>query len=104
MYLPWEAEPALMRTLRASRLFFVLALSKLLDELGPEGGQVVGGAAGYHTLVGEDLFAYPLPARVADVGLQRLPIGRLALRAAELAALDEPGEVFEILAHLALGV
>jgi hypothetical protein len=37
-----------MRTLRASRLFFVLALGKLLDELGPEGGQVVGGAAGYH--------------------------------------------------------
>ena len=41
---------------------------------------------------------------VARRGLCAVPTGRLVLYAAELAALDEPSEVLEVLPHYPLGV
>ena len=65
----------------------VAALGELLDDLGAEGRQVVGVAAGHEALVDDDLLVDPVGARVAQVLLQRGPRGHGA--AADDAGLDE---------------
>ena len=63
---------------RGLRGVLVAALGELLDDLGAEGRQVVGLAAGHEALVDDDLLVDPVGARVAQVRLQRRPRGHRA--------------------------
>src|SRR5215204_2959839 len=68
----------------AARLGGVLAFGELLDDLGAEGGQVVGVARAREPLVHMDLLVDPGRARVLEVGLERRP-------RCQRAALDNVG-------------
>ena len=76
-------------------LLLVLAFGELLDDLGAEGGHVVGAATGHQTLVGHNFLVHPLSACIAGISLQGREGGQRTVpdQYCDLAALQLIGHV-----------